>query len=128
MYDRDTGKPKGFGFCEFADEATAHSAIRNLNKQDVGGRQLRVDYADRGAAAQDTARVAAPQAVPAQPVREDPRALNAVANTIAQLEPHELWDLMAQMKVRALPRASTAFSIDPCMCACVLPRCGTCRS
>jgi hypothetical protein len=29
MFDRDTGKARGYGFCEFADTETAASAIRN---------------------------------------------------------------------------------------------------
>ncbi|KAJ6453587.1 hypothetical protein C8R45DRAFT_1192842 [Mycena sanguinolenta] len=41
--DRDTGKPKGYGLCEFADHDTAASAVRNLNNIDVGGRLLRID-------------------------------------------------------------------------------------
>lgn len=44
--DRETGKPKGFGFCEYGDAETAQSAIRNLNNVDFHGRNLRVDYAD----------------------------------------------------------------------------------
>ncbi|KAJ7843513.1 hypothetical protein B0H14DRAFT_2778571 [Mycena olivaceomarginata] len=46
VFDRDTGKPKGYGFCEFADRETAASAVRNLNNTDVGGRPLRIDLAD----------------------------------------------------------------------------------
>jgi cleavage stimulation factor subunit 2 len=46
VFDRDTGKPKGYGFCTFPDYETAASAVRNLNNYDVGGRTLRVDYAD----------------------------------------------------------------------------------
>lgn len=46
MFDKDTGKPRGFAFCEYADVETAGSAIRNLNGFDVGGRHLKVDYAD----------------------------------------------------------------------------------
>lgn len=46
MYDRDTGKPKGYGFCEFRDAETASSAMRNLNGRDMNGRALRVDYAE----------------------------------------------------------------------------------
>ncbi|KAE8271113.1 hypothetical protein A4X09_0g1231 [Tilletia walkeri] len=46
VFDRDTGKPKGYGFCEYEDPDTAKSAVRNLNEVDVGGRQLRVDFAD----------------------------------------------------------------------------------
>ncbi|KAF9781392.1 hypothetical protein BJ322DRAFT_1080798 [Thelephora terrestris] len=46
VFDRETGKPKGYGFCEFADHDTAMSAVRNLNGADVGGRPLRIDLAD----------------------------------------------------------------------------------
>ncbi|KAI8900037.1 hypothetical protein BC833DRAFT_583420 [Globomyces pollinis-pini] len=46
VFDRDTGKAKGYGFCSFTDPETAASAVRNLNNYDVGGRQLRVDYAE----------------------------------------------------------------------------------
>ncbi|RPD61554.1 hypothetical protein L226DRAFT_612409 [Lentinus tigrinus ALCF2SS1-7] len=46
VYDRETGKPKGYGFCEFADHETALSAMRNLNGQEIGGRPLRIDLAD----------------------------------------------------------------------------------
>lgn len=46
VFDRDSGKPKGYGFCEFADHDTALSAVRNLNGQEIGGRPLRIDLAD----------------------------------------------------------------------------------
>ena len=46
VFDRDTAKPKGYGFCEFADHETALSAVRNLNNTEVGGRPLRIDLAD----------------------------------------------------------------------------------
>lgn len=29
MFDRETGKARGYGFCEYADAETAASAIRN---------------------------------------------------------------------------------------------------
>ena len=45
--DKETNKPKGYGFCEFRDSETAQSAIRNLNNMDLNGRQLRVDSADK---------------------------------------------------------------------------------
>ena len=44
--DKDTGKPKGYAFCEFFDRSTAESAVRNLNQHEVSGRNLRVDYAE----------------------------------------------------------------------------------
>lgn len=46
VIDRETGKPKGYGFCEYKDEETALSARRNLHGYDINGRQLRVDFAE----------------------------------------------------------------------------------
>ena len=45
VFDRETGKPKGYGFCEYKDQETALSAIRNLNGYELNGRALRVDSA-----------------------------------------------------------------------------------
>lgn len=45
VYDRETGKPKGYGFCEYQDVETAQSAMRNLNNYDFNGRPLRVGVA-----------------------------------------------------------------------------------
>ena len=45
VYDRETGKPKGYGFCEYEDVETAQSAMRNLNNHDFNGRPLRVGVA-----------------------------------------------------------------------------------
>ena len=47
VVDRDTGKRKGFGFAEYADQETALSAVRNLNELDFRGRQLRVNIAEQ---------------------------------------------------------------------------------
>lgn len=46
VFDRETGKPKGYGFCEFEDAETAASAVRNLNEKEVGGRPMRISFAD----------------------------------------------------------------------------------
>ncbi|KAM3284489.1 hypothetical protein P3S67_023288 [Capsicum chacoense] len=46
VIDRETGKPKGFGFCEYKDEETVLSARRNLQGYEINGRQLRVDFAE----------------------------------------------------------------------------------
>ena len=42
--DRETGRPRGFGFVEMDDEA-AMAAISALNGQEMGGRDLRVNEA-----------------------------------------------------------------------------------
>ncbi len=49
--DRDTGRPRGFGFVEMEDDGVAE-AISDLDGSDMGGRQLKVSEArprgDRG--------------------------------------------------------------------------------
>ncbi|VDO33084.1 unnamed protein product [Haemonchus placei] len=47
VYDRETGRTKGFGFCEFSDEAGAQNAVNTLNGSDFNGRSLRVNYANK---------------------------------------------------------------------------------
>ncbi len=43
--DRDTGRPRGFGFVEMSDDAQARAAIAALNGQNVDGRDLTVNEA-----------------------------------------------------------------------------------
>jgi RNA recognition motif-containing protein len=45
VMDRDTGRPRGFGFVEFVDGGCARAAIAALNGQNVGGRDLTVNEA-----------------------------------------------------------------------------------
>ena len=42
--DRDTGRPRGFGFVEMSN-ADASRAMQALNGQDFGGRQLKINEA-----------------------------------------------------------------------------------
>jgi cold-inducible RNA-binding protein len=42
--DRETGRPRGFGFVEMS-QADASRAIQNLNGHEMGGRALRVNEA-----------------------------------------------------------------------------------
>ena len=43
--DRDTGRPKGFGFVEMPNDDEARAAIENLNEKDFMGRTLKVNEA-----------------------------------------------------------------------------------
>jgi RNA recognition motif-containing protein len=45
VQDRDTGRSKGFGFVEMADENGAKAAIQGLNEQQHEGRPLTVNEA-----------------------------------------------------------------------------------
>ena len=45
VMDRDTGRPRGFGFVEMADGAAAQAAIAALNGKNLDGRDLTVNEA-----------------------------------------------------------------------------------
>ncbi len=43
--DRETGRPRGFGFVEMGSSKDADGAIRDINGMDLGGRALTVNEA-----------------------------------------------------------------------------------
>lgn len=45
VQDRDTGRSKGFGFVEMADDNAANDAIRDMNEKEYDGRPLTVNEA-----------------------------------------------------------------------------------
>ena len=45
IYDRDTGRSRGFGFVTYEDEADADEAINALNESEFDGRTIRVNEA-----------------------------------------------------------------------------------
>ncbi len=45
VIDRQTGRSRGFGFVEMANEAEAQKAISELNGKEIGGRTLTVNIA-----------------------------------------------------------------------------------
>ncbi|GJE86305.1 cleavage stimulation factor subunit 2 [Phanerochaete sordida] len=125
VYDRDTGKPKGYGFCEFADHDTALSAVRNLNGQEIGGRPLRIDLADSDPFLEGKTTVRGelvdggetraqwrerqhgserepnsflrqlPQGVPLPP---GTNAMDHISNVLATTQPSQILEVLAQMK------------------------------
>ncbi|MCJ1369676.1 hypothetical protein MMC20_000888 [Loxospora ochrophaea] len=44
VHDADTGKPRGYGFCEYTDVDAAATAVRNLHGHEIMGRPIRVDF------------------------------------------------------------------------------------
>lgn len=101
MYDRESGKPKGYGFCEYKDQETALSAMRNLNGFEIGGRPLRVDNACTEKSRMEM------QSLMMGPVVESPygsevepsKAPEAISNAVASLPPEQMYELMRQMKL-----------------------------
>ncbi|KAF8698398.1 hypothetical protein AX14_001138 [Amanita brunnescens Koide BX004] len=124
VFDRDTGKPKGYGFCEFADHETAASAVRNLNNVDVGGRPLRIDLADsdpylegkttvrgelvdsgppdhrgwRGGGKGQDPNAFLANVPPGVQLPKHLSALDHISQTLASMSPSHLMEVLAQMK------------------------------
>lgn len=100
VFDRESGKPKGYGFCEYKDQETALSAMRNLNGYEIGGRTLRVDNA-----CTEKSRMEMQQLLQGPQV-ENPygehcdaeQAPEIITKTVASLPPEQMYELMKQMK------------------------------
>jgi cleavage stimulation factor subunit 2 len=130
VYDRETGKPKGFGFAEYPDEDSAATAVRHLNDHEVQGRKLRVDFSsDSGNTGDDDhakdkdggrsggqnghrhtgsttqAGSAKSEALPPLPPGKDlppgVTATDAISRTLNTLPPSQLLDILTQMKTLA---------------------------
>ena len=43
--DRETGRSRGFGFVEMANDAEAKAAIEAVDNKEIGGRQVKVNEA-----------------------------------------------------------------------------------
>ncbi|KAK3926963.1 Cleavage stimulation factor subunit 2 [Frankliniella fusca] len=100
VFDRETGKPKGYGFCEYKDTETALSAMRNLNGYEIGGRTLRVDNActEKSRLEMQTLLQSTPVESPyGEPINSD-KAPDAICKTIASMPPEQMFELMKQMK------------------------------
>ncbi|KAJ5591522.1 uncharacterized protein N7459_001891 [Penicillium hispanicum] len=124
MMNPETGKPKGYGFADFADADQAASAVRNLNDYEIMGRKIRVDWPHNNE--KDSVPPDYPQQAP--PISQDPTPQmqpvpgstplpplppgvevpphldcpNAISHTLASLPPNQLLDVLTQMKSLAV--------------------------
>jgi len=124
VVDRETGKPKGFGFCEYRDAETAHNAMHNLNGYELNGRSLRVDFAENeksaGGAPEKRGRTGGkrdrnpllptPAAFPpgifpspimgtvGAPTGPALTAEQQISNVLETMTTHQLYEIMAQIK------------------------------
>lgn len=110
-YDRETGKPKGFGFCEYDDKEVAMSAIRNLNGELINGRAVRVDFAGHdkqlqgltpSTTGQSAGRGATPSRGPQRTGPSLPDALSGSSPSIAALPLKEIHEIMVEVKAAVL--------------------------
>ncbi|KVI12234.1 hypothetical protein Ccrd_009379 [Cynara cardunculus var. scolymus] len=56
MWDQKTGRSRGFGFVSFRNQQDAQSAINDLNGKWLGSRQIRCNWAAKGAGSDDKQR------------------------------------------------------------------------
>ncbi|OXU29714.1 hypothetical protein TSAR_011122 [Trichomalopsis sarcophagae] len=101
VFDRETGKPKGYGFCEYKDQETALSAMRNLNGYEIGGRTLRVDNACTEKSRMEMQSLLQGQNTenPYGEVVQADKAPEAISKAVASLPPEQMFELMKQMKL-----------------------------
>lgn len=95
--DRDTGRPKGYAFIEYADAATALSAIRNLDGADFNGRKLRVSYSNNSSL-KDVAREMGQEVHDSYQSGSVSRTPKTTADVVNALKLDEAHDILAAMK------------------------------
>lgn len=105
IYDPSTGRPRGFGFCEYEDGETAMSAVRNLAGKEVNGRPLRIDSATNapGGEFRGPGNIPSVSRGPIEPPLHGPAvppeaAPEAITKAVASLPPEQMFELMKQMK------------------------------
>ncbi|KAI9645454.1 hypothetical protein NHQ30_006193 [Ciborinia camelliae] len=129
VYDRETGRPKGFGFAEYPDSDSAASAVRNLNDYEIMNRKLRVDFSNDGGEEENTGPIYQPPPLPTNglPIPPPPHPIpqsshaasslpplplgidlpqgltcpDAISRTLNTLPPSQLLDVLSQMKTLA---------------------------
>ena len=119
MMDKETGRPKGYGFVEYGDFGTSSSAVRNLNGRQLNGRNLRVSYSVDESTAEQPGSQPPPSQLPPQggmppqqgSMPQGDQALEAMTQLLTQMNANQLFDLMSQMKVMAQTNGEQARAI-----------------
>lgn len=120
VYDKETGKSRGYGFLEYRTADEAKTAIRNLNNHVFYDRTIKVDWSnanDRGkrsgaenGAAPAPGDGALPVLPPGVELAPGLGAPDAISQTLASIPTPQLLDILSQMKalVTSDPGKATA--------------------
>lgn len=124
--DKDTGRSRGFGFMDFADADAAASAIRNLDGYELQGRTLKVslphesgdkDGGKKQQAMPQSTDHTQPAAVPPSTLPPLPpgvdlppnlKCTDTISQTLNQIPPPQLLDVLTQMKAMAISEPAKA--------------------
>uniref|UniRef100_A0A7E4V4W7 RRM domain-containing protein n=1 Tax=Panagrellus redivivus TaxID=6233 RepID=A0A7E4V4W7_PANRE len=113
VHDRESGKSKGFGFCEYHDPETANECVRRMNHFELKGRNLRLDSAvanERMMHNDDPPpyRPQKPVSMPRgrsppleslyAPAPLDGKIPEAIAKALSHHSPHLLFEIITEMK------------------------------
>ncbi|VDP42716.1 unnamed protein product [Soboliphyme baturini] len=99
--DRETGRSKGYGVCEFIDQEAALSALRNLNGFDLRGQLLRLDLVVGQRHKEELRQLQGSLEGPSPESSSCPsqKAPEAISRAVASLPPEQMFELMKQMKI-----------------------------
>jgi cleavage stimulation factor subunit 2 len=95
VMDRETGKPKGYGFVEYRDSQTALSAMRNLNGFEINGRALRVYFAEMENKEQQGG---SSSSASSSAVSSGQTMQNDIGKVLEGMSTSQLYEIMVQMK------------------------------
>ncbi|KAK9454076.1 hypothetical protein V1511DRAFT_502657 [Dipodascopsis uninucleata] len=121
VFDKETGRPKGYGFVEYHDAETAASAVRNLNNYELSNRTLRVDFShessvgpniltsrnpapssNTGTTSAASAAAASPDTLPPLPPGVAPApnlsTPEAISSTLSAFTPQQMLSILQELK------------------------------
>ncbi|KAK9470319.1 uncharacterized protein V1510DRAFT_383521 [Dipodascopsis tothii] len=101
VFDKETRRPKGYGFVEYHDSETAASAVRNLSNYSLGNRALRVDFSHETSIGATIPPKPAGPAAKREGTPMAPAHLStpeAISTTLSTFTPQQLLGILQELK------------------------------